>query len=86
MVIHGDLLKKLQVTSGLSNPLAPEIDGLGPGTHARYAGKEFDLSTVVAAMAHGWEPSLRGGDPPNRLTMGPVQKTQTALGSHEPLC
>jgi hypothetical protein len=31
-----------------------------------------------SALAHGWEPPSRGGAPPQRLTMGPVQKSQTS--------
>jgi hypothetical protein len=33
---------------------------------------------VSAALAHEWEPHFRGGTPPQRLTMGPVQKNQTS--------
>jgi hypothetical protein len=32
---------------------------------------------VGAAFAHRWEPPFRGGAPPQRLTMGAVQKSQT---------
>jgi hypothetical protein len=37
----------------------------------------LELGAVGSAFAHRWEPLLRGGAPPQRLTMGPVQKTQT---------
>ena len=33
-----------------------------------------------AAFAHGLEPPLRGGSPPQRVTMGPVQKSQSTSG------
>jgi hypothetical protein len=37
---------------------------------------------VGAALAHRWEPPFRGGAPPQRLTMGPVQKNQsTSVGT-----
>ena len=36
-----------------------------------------ELGAMGAAFAHGWEPPFRGGAPPHRLTMDPVQKTQT---------
>jgi hypothetical protein len=32
---------------------------------------------VSAALAHRWEPLFRGGAPPQRLTMGAVQESQT---------
>jgi hypothetical protein len=32
---------------------------------------------VGAALAHRWEPPFRGGAPPQRLTMGAVQKNQS---------
>jgi hypothetical protein len=32
---------------------------------------------VGAAFAHRWEPPFRGGTPPQRLTIGAVQKSQT---------
>jgi len=32
---------------------------------------------VGAALAHRWEPLFRGGAPPQRLTMGAVQESQT---------
>jgi hypothetical protein len=32
---------------------------------------------VGAAFAHRWEPRFRGGAPPQRLTMGAVQESQT---------
>jgi hypothetical protein len=43
---------------------------------------------VSAALAHEWEPHFRGGTPPQRLTMGPVQKNQTSsnLWCHCPHC
>jgi hypothetical protein len=34
---------------------------------------------VGAALANGWESQIRGGTPPQKLTMGPVQKNQTNL-------
>ena len=37
----------------------------------------LELGTVGAAFAHRWEPPFRGGAPPKRLTMGPVQKNQS---------
>ena len=37
----------------------------------------LELGTVGAAFAHRWEPPFRGGAPPQRLTMGAVQKSQT---------
>jgi hypothetical protein len=41
----------------------------------------LELGTVGAALAHWWEPPFRGGAPPQRLTMGAVQKSQTTSGS-----
>ncbi len=35
------------------------------------------VGSVGTALVHGWEPLLRDGAPPHRLTMGPVQKSQT---------
>ena len=37
----------------------------------------LERGTMGLALAHGWEPPSRGGAPPQRLTMGPVQKSQT---------
>ena len=37
----------------------------------------LEFGTVDAALAHEWKPHFRGGAPPHRLTMGPVQKKQT---------
>ena len=37
----------------------------------------LELAAIGAALAHGWGPLLRGGAPPHRITMGPVQKNQT---------
>jgi hypothetical protein len=37
----------------------------------------LELGTVGAALAHRWEPPFRGGAPPQRLTMGAVQESQT---------
>lgn len=37
----------------------------------------LELGPVGAALAHRWEPPFRGGAPPQRLTMGAVQKNQT---------
>ena len=37
----------------------------------------LELGTVNAALAHRWEPLFRGGAPPQRLTMGAVQESQT---------
>ena len=34
----------------------------------------LELGAMGAAFAHGWEPPLRGGAPPHRLKMNPVQK------------
>jgi hypothetical protein len=42
------------------------------------------LGAMGAAFAHGWEPLLRGGAPPHRLTMGPVQKNQPTSHGWEP--
>ena len=36
----------------------------------------LELGTVGTALAHRWEPRS-GRSPPQRLTMGPVQKNQT---------
>ena len=40
----------------------------------------LELGTVGAAFAHRWEPPFRGGAPPQRLTMGAVQESQTSSG------
>ena len=40
----------------------------------------LELEAVGAALAHRWGPTLRGGAPPKRLTMGAVQKSQTTSG------
>ena len=37
----------------------------------------LELGTVGAVLAHRWEPLFRGGAPPQRLTMGAVQKNQS---------
>jgi len=37
----------------------------------------LELGTVGAALAHRWVPLFRGGAPPQRLTMGAVQESQT---------
>lgn len=37
----------------------------------------LELGAMSAAFAHLWEPPLRGGAPPHRLTMNAVQKSQT---------
>ena len=39
----------------------------------------LELGAMGAAFAHGWEPPLRGGVPPHRLAMDPVQKNQDHL-------
>ena len=38
----------------------------------------LELRAEAAAPAHRWEPPFRGYAPPRRLTMGPVQKKQSA--------
>jgi len=43
---------------------------------------------VRAALAHGWEPVVKGGALPQRETMGPIQKHQTtsdltAIAEHQ---
>lgn len=42
-------------------------------------GSELGLKfgAVGAAFAYWWEPLLKGGAPPQRFTMGAVQKNQT---------
>jgi hypothetical protein len=42
-----------------------------------YGDPGLELGTVGAALAHRWEPPFRGGAPPQRLTMGAVQKNQS---------
>lgn len=37
-------------------------------------GPGLELGPMGAAFAHQWEPLLRGGAPPHRLTMGPVPR------------
>jgi len=37
----------------------------------------LELGTVRAALAHRWESPFRGSTPPQRLTMGAVQESQT---------
>jgi hypothetical protein len=43
----------------------------------------LELGAMGAAFAHRWDPPLRGSAPPHRLTMEPVQKSQTT--SAQPL-
>ena len=58
-VVSGDLLDRLAATDRLHGDSGLELGNMG----------------AAAALAHWWEPPLRGGTPPQRLTMGPVQKT-----------
>jgi hypothetical protein len=37
----------------------------------------LELRAVGSSLAHRWEAPSGGGAPPQRLTMGPVQKSQT---------
>jgi hypothetical protein len=37
----------------------------------------LELGAVGAALAHRWESTIRGGAPPQRLTMGAVQESQS---------
>jgi len=46
-------------------------------TDRLHGGLGLELGAMGAAFAHGWEPLLRVGAPPHRITMDPVQKTQT---------
>lgn len=38
----------------------------------------LEFGTVGESLAHEWEPNFRGDTPPQKLTMGPVQKNQTS--------
>jgi hypothetical protein len=48
-------------------------------TNRLHGDSGLELRAVGAALANGWESQIRGGTPPQRLTMGPVQKNQTTL-------
>lgn len=45
---------------------------------ASQCGQVLELGAVGTALAHQWEPPLRGGTPPQRITMGPIRNNQTA--------
>jgi hypothetical protein len=37
----------------------------------------LELGAMGAVLAYRWEPPFKGGAPPQRLTLNPVQKTQS---------
>ena len=76
-----DLFCLESLTEGRCGELTALIgmEDLGPANTDRLHGDlGLELGAVGAAFAHQWEPLLRGGAPSQRLTMEPVQKTQTA--------
>ena len=52
------------------------LDGHATTDH-HHVDPSLELETVGATLAHRWEPPFRGGAPPQKLTMGAVQESQT---------
>ena len=90
LLLLARLASRKQLTGTIQKLLLPlthlnRVDGVIGGdlldrlaaTNRLHGDSGLEFGTVGAALAHEWSPHFRGGTPPQRLTMGPVQKNQT---------
>ena len=76
------LLLPLAYLDGVDRVISSDLLDCLAATDRLHGDSSLEFRTVSAALAHEWEPHFRGDTPPQRLTMGPVQKNQTS----SPLC
>ena len=85
----------MRITKLLSLPLAHldrvnDVVGVDllqslTATDRLHGDPSVERRNVGSAFANRWEPLVRGGAPPHRLTMGPLQKGQSTSVCQPPL-
>ena len=71
------LLLPLAYLDGVDRVIRSDLLDRLAATDRLHSDSSLEFRTVSAALAHEWEPHFKGRTPPQRLTMGPVQKNQT---------